>query len=347
MSSGSDDYSPAAAELPLVSAVFLAHNRRDALRQSLRQMTSESGYPANRLEVIVVDNASADGTPEMVRQEFPDVKVVETGGNLGAPGWNAGFAVARGDYVLILDDDAYLEPGGLAEAVRGAQQEDGGLVSFTVVSSEDKSYRFNDEWQTGLLSYWGCAALVKRKALDELGGYDPNIFVWGNELEFTMRLLDRGYSHLYLPGVIAVHMKDPGPVGGVPKARRNFRHWSYTAAKTMTPLDAVAVVSSLLLRVFLGTLAEDRRMIQGVWDVAAGCWVGLKNRAPVRPVVSRTYRQHCWFFSWPWRFLRSPGERWVASRRGEDPEQQRQRRQTLYFAPRRRLYPDGRASLRL
>jgi GT2 family glycosyltransferase len=339
--------SPSHSELPLVSAVFLAHNRRDALRESLRRLTLESAYPADRLEVIVVDNASADGTPTMLREEFPRVKLVETGRNLGAPGWNAGFAVAHGDYVLILDDDAYLEPGGIELAVRAAQQEAASLVSFSVVSSHDMGYRFNDEWNSGLLSYWGCAALVNRATLDALGGYDPNIFVWGNELEFTIRLLDRGHTHLYLPSVVAVHMKEPGPSGGLEKTRRNYRHWSYAAAKLLTPRDAITVLTSLLVRVVLDSLTDDSRTIRAVWDVAAGSVIGLKHRAPVRPVVSHTYREDCWLFASPWRFMRSPRERWQVYRHREGSETQREARRALYFAARSALYPAGRASLKL
>jgi GT2 family glycosyltransferase len=327
--------------------VFLVYNRREALRESMQRMTLESGYPSDRLEVIVVDNASNDGTATMVRAEFPDVRLVETGRNLGAPGWNAGFAVARGDYVLILDDDAYLKPGGIQRAVEAAQQEDAGLVSFTVVSSYDEAYRFNDEWNTGLLSYWGCAALVSRNALDQLGGYDPDIFIWGNELEFTMRLLDRGYAHLYLPDVVAVHMKKPDARFNLAISMRNFRHWSYVAAKLMTLPDAVKVLSSLLLHVVLGTLAVDRRTIRGLPQVITGFGLGLRRRSPVRAVVSRTYREDCRFFAWPWAFLRTPGERWRSYRHGEDPEQQRQRRQTPYFTNRRAMYPVGRGSLKL
>src|SRR5205085_7733890 len=98
----------------------------------------------------------------------------------------------------------------LERAIAAAREYDAGLVSFTIVSSYDESYTFNEEYRTGLLSYWGCAALVKRVALDALGGYDPHIFIWANELEFTMRLLDRGFVHLFLPDVVAVHMKEPG-----------------------------------------------------------------------------------------------------------------------------------------
>jgi GT2 family glycosyltransferase len=336
-------------ELPVVTAVFLAYNRKAQLRESLRRMRSESGYPEHRLELIVVDNASEDGTPEMIRSEYPDVTLVESGSNLGAPGWNAGFAVARGDYVLILDDDAYLRPGALENAVRAARQENAGLVSFTVISSFEETYRFNDEYRTGLLSYWGCAALVSRAALDELGGYDPNIFIWANELEFTMRLLNAGFVHLFLPDVVAVHMKEPDdPTVFKPRnLRNNFRHWGYVAGKLMRPSDAALAVTSLTLQALIEALARDRRVIKGFLPVMAGFADGLRNRQPVRPVVSSTYRKNFRNFDWPWRYWRSPGERWRASRSAESAQTQRERRQAPYFDQRRVFYPEERASLKL
>lgn len=334
--------------LPLVTAVFLAHNRREALRESLRRMRDDSGYPPDRLELIVVDNASDDGTVDMVRYEYPAVTVVETGANLGAPGWNAGFRIARGDYVLILDDDAYLPPGALETAVREAREQDAGLVSFTVVSSHDETYRFNGEYRTGLLSYWGCAALVSRAALEELGGYDPNIFIWGNELEFTMRLLDRGFAHLYLPDVEAVHMKEPeAPVREARKVRHNCRHWGYVAGKLMRPYDAVLTVVSLASWTLVEAAAGDRTSLAGFRPVFGGFASGLRNRHPVRAEVSRTYRRNFHSFGRPWRNLRSPAERWRAWRGAQAAEVQRQRPHAAYFDERPRFYPEGRASLRL
>lgn len=335
-------------ELPSVSAVFLAYNRKDQLRESLRRMLDESGYPAERLEAIVVDNASHDGTAEAIRSEYPAVTVVETGANLGAPGWNAGFKIARGDYVLVLDDDAYLPPGALEKAVRAAQEQDAGLVSFTVVSSYNESYRFTDLYRTGLLSYWGCAALVSRAGLDELGGYDPNIFIWGNELEFTMRLLNKGFLHLYLPNVVAVHMKKPpeDPVRRALGVRYNCRHWGYVAGKLMRPYDAVLTATSLGSWA-LAEAARDRTILKGFLLVFAGLAAGVRNRDPVRPVVSSTYRRNFRSFGWPWRYWRSPAERWRAWRGAESVEVQRARPHAAYFADRRAFYPEGRASLRL
>jgi GT2 family glycosyltransferase len=336
-------------ELPSVTAVFLAYNRKEQLGESLRRMRHESGYPADRLDLIVVDNASSDGTVEMLRAEHPDVTVIESGANLGAPAWNAGFAIARGDYVLILDDDAYMPPGALERAARAAHEEDAGLVSFTIVSSYDENYRFNDSYKTGLLSYWGCAALVSRAALGELGGYDPNIFIWGNELDLTMRLLDRGYTHLHLPDVVAVHMKEPpeNPQWEPRGVRNNSRHWGYVAGKLMRPGDAVLTVSALAMWAVVEGLARDRTMFKGLRPVVAGFVAGVRHRAPVRPVVSSTYRRNFHTFAWPWRYWRTPADRWRAWRGIESADEQRARPRTAWYDERRRFYPVSRASLRL
>jgi GT2 family glycosyltransferase len=337
----------AGVDLPLVSIVFLAYNRKQELRESLRRMIVEGGYPAERLEVIVVDNASDDGAPAMVREEYPHVRLIENEENEGAPGWNAGFRVAAGDYVLILDDDAYLPAGGLEAAVVAAREEHADLVSFIVISSSDESYRFNDEYRTGLLSYWGCAALVSRRALDALGGYDPNIFIWANELEFTMRLLDHGFRHLFLPEVRAVHMKEPTTKFQLQRHRLQSRHAAYIAGKLMRPRDTLAAVANLVAQAVIDVKAEHPSAIRAVPEVIAGLAEGLRHRQPVRPVVSSAYRQNFGSLTVPWSFMRSPRDRWHALRGMESADAQRARRQAPFFEERRRFYPEGRASLQL
>ena len=113
-----DRVSPLAeSDLPSVTIVIVVYNRRDELREVLHRMLSESDYPTDRVDIVVVDNASSDGSAAMVRDEFAQVQLIARGTNIGAPAWNDGFAVARGDYVLILDDDCYLPPDG-----RGSRQ---------------------------------------------------------------------------------------------------------------------------------------------------------------------------------------------------------------------------------
>src|SRR3954451_13295931 len=96
------------ARLPRVTLAILAYNRRDAVCDTLRKMLEDLDYPGE-LEPIVVDNASTDGTHELIAKEFPDVDVIRTERNLGASAWNRALAAGTGDWFLILDDDCYLE----------------------------------------------------------------------------------------------------------------------------------------------------------------------------------------------------------------------------------------------
>jgi GT2 family glycosyltransferase len=208
MNSSHETTDEADGEWPTVTIVFLVYDRRDELRTSLRMMLLESDYDPDKVEVIVVDNASSDDSAAMVEEEFPQVRLIRRTTNRGVSGWNEGFAVARGDYVLALDDDCYLPPDGLRRSIAAAREHDADLVSFKVISTADPEWVFSDAYRTGLFMFWGCAVLVRRQPLQQLEGYDPEIFVWANELEFMIRFLDRGYRHLHLPGVVAQHMKE-------------------------------------------------------------------------------------------------------------------------------------------
>jgi GT2 family glycosyltransferase len=289
---------------PTVTIVYLAYNRRDELRESLRRMLFESDYDSDLVDVIVVDNASSDATAEMVREEFPQVRLIVRDENVGVSGWNDGLAVAQGDYVLALDDDCYLPPGGLRRALVGAKERDADLVSFKVVSSFDTEHVFTEYYRTGLFTFWGCAVLMRRQVVEALGGYDPQIFIWANELEFLLRFFDRGFCHLHLPEVVAVHMKEPGPPGGPFFTRAyciNSRHFAYIAAKLFAPRDAAEAFAALLARNVRDGLRLDRSAIRGVRYTLAGFAKGLRHRAPLRNrELSRFYRRNFETFASPW-----------------------------------------------
>lgn len=293
---------------PTVTIVFLVFNRREQLRTSLQQMLVESDYEAGRVEVVVVDNASADGSAEMVAREFPGVRLVRRRENSGVSGINDGFAVATGEWVLALDDDCYLPPDGLRRAVAAAAEHRADLVSFGVVSSSDPDLRFDRGYRTGLLSFWGCAVLIRREVLDELGGYDPAIFVWANELEFMVRFFDRAFRHLHLPEVVAVHMKADllAPLEYVSSFTylMNSRHYAYVAGKLLRPRDALATLVAVLANIALDAIRLDPRARHGVPAALRGFWGGVRRRRPVRPEVSATYRREFLSFLPPWRVSR-------------------------------------------
>ena len=342
--------------LPTVTIVFLVYNRGEELRTSLKQMLFESDYDPELVDVIVVDNASDDGSADIVEREFPQVRLIRREINCGVSGWNDGFAEARGDYVLALDDDCYLPGDGLRRAVEAAQQHEADLVSVAVRALDNPEYRFNERYRTGLLTFWGCSVLMRRSVLEALGGYDPEIFVWANELEFMLRFFDHGFRHLHLPEVEAVHMKETGShwseYFGIRAYRINARHFAYVAAKLMRPRDAFEAIVALLVGGVRDAVRHNPVAIKAVPESIKGFTHGLRHRSPVSVEVSRAFRMNFHSYASPWWVSRPPAQLLLALPRElmrllrrkpeEDPPPGRD---DQYYAERARYYPAGAATL--
>jgi GT2 family glycosyltransferase len=317
--------------------VFLVFNRREDLRTSLEKMFSSSDY-WGEVDVIVVDNASTDGSADMVRAEFPEVRVIAHERNVGVSGWNIGFAAARGDYILALDDDCYLPPHGLRCAVEAAQAHEADLVSFRVVSTRDPSFAFTDDYPTGLCSFWGCAVLMRRRVIDELGGYDPEIFIWANELEFMMRFFDRGLRHLHLPEIEAQHMKSlaGGKAVGWKPYRIHAGRFGYVAAKRLRRREAFGALMAILAQKVRDGVRMHPWAVTAIPTVLREFVRGFRHREPVsKPELSRFYRHNFVSFANPWWLSRTPGE--LIRRRPKRPER--------FYQRRARFYPDRASTL--
>lgn len=332
---------------PPVSIVFLAYNRQDQLAHSLERVLEHLDYPADRLEVIVVDNASVDGTAAMVSERFPGVGLIRSPVNVGMSAWNAGMTAATGQWRLALDDDCFIDGDALKRAVRAAEAHDADLVSFRVASSELPGFFFNDQYDAGLLAFWGCSALFSRRAIETEPFYDPNIFIWANEMELTMRLLDRGFRHLHLPEVVSVHMKGPNVGFSERGFRLNHRHFAYIAAKLMQPGDAVVALVNLTLHVLGGAMVGDPRKLRALPEIVRGVRCALRVRAPVRAEVSRVYRENAWHFANPVAQLRLPLERLQPRGARAEPVAASAWRNGRWFAQRPQYYPTTSAVLKI
>jgi GT2 family glycosyltransferase len=331
---------------PLVSIVFVSYNRREQLSVSLDQVLNHLDYPGDRLETIVVDNASEDGTVEMLRDDYRQVQLIRNPVNIGASAWNIGMSTARGEWRLILDDDCYITGDALKTAIRNAEMHRADLVSFLVASSEDPGF-FNDGTRSpGLLGFVGCSALFSRRAIETEPFYDPHLFIWGNELELTIRLLDRGLRHLYLPEVVSVHQKAiPAPTLSIRFATINQRHWAYSAGKLLQPGDALVVLARLVLRTLVDAARSDKRLLRTIPTTLAGFVDGLRRRRPVRPAVSSVYRCACVDFSNPLVFLRTPWQRLSGLIDPDRADRARDARRARWNAVAGRYYPPERAVL--
>ncbi|HEX8104365.1 MAG TPA: glycosyltransferase [Solirubrobacteraceae bacterium] len=332
-----------ATDTPEVSVLILAYQRRDEVDNTLTKLRDALEHPQRGIEIIVCDNASTDGTAEMVAERHPGVRVIRSPENIGAPALNLGFAQGRGDWFLILDDDCYIEGDALVRALAAGREHDADLISFAVVSGKDRGYRFDRDYQLGLLGFWGCAFLISRRAYEQVGGYDPEIFIWGNEPELTLRTLNAGFRHLYFPSVVAIHMKAP-PDPGQPTMSRtmNLRHFTHTATKHFPARQLVPALSSLIARGMLGGLARGEVRESAV-ALREGVCSGLRHRAPARPEIAALYQRNFAEFVSPTRF--TGGVRGLLRRGDREAEHEALRR--AFWAERPALYPDAEASLRV
>ncbi len=230
-----------------VSVVIPTYNNALLLVECLASL-NRLRYPAGRLEIIVADNASSDGTGQMLRTRFTDVRRVDTGKNAGfAAACNRGASEASGDYVAFLNDDAIAEPewlnglfAGLDAGGEGAvcaashiRSRDGREVEFSGASSNlfgvgrpRSVWGWPDSIETPgegspLLFASGGAMLVHRHTFLDVGGFDPNFFAYFEDVDLGWRLWALGHRVVYAPGSVVRH------IGGATSSRSGA-HRRYT-----------------------------------------------------------------------------------------------------------------------
>lgn len=188
---------------PLVTVNILSYNRKDELRNTLT-IVYEQDY--KNIEVIVVDNASTDGATEMVEEEFADVKLIKLDKNIGIAGWNKGFEEAKGEYVLVLEDDSY--PGvktiNLAtNCIKNDLQI--GIIYLPVFN--ELFQKFEDEYidKNNPNTFVGCGALLKRELIHKIGMYNDLLFLYEHEIEFSMRVYNADYKIKYCKDAVIYH----------------------------------------------------------------------------------------------------------------------------------------------
>jgi len=196
-------------DLPLISVNILSWNRKPDLAFILTQI-KQANYPPDKLEVIVVDNASADGAPEMVEKDFPEVKLIRRKINNGIGGWNDGFAIARGEYIIVLDDDAYPAPDAYYNIVKFfGQNQRCGILAMGMIhgfNSESAPICFKCAWDdTVALGFSGGTAVIRKKVIEEVDGYDEHLFLGAHELDFAIRVLDGGFEIKHTHKIMCFH----------------------------------------------------------------------------------------------------------------------------------------------
>lgn len=279
---------------PAASVVIVSYNTRTLTLRCLTKLREASQNPAD-VEIILVDNASHDGSADEIAERFPDVKLIRLAENVG---WgravNRGAAISRARYLLLLNPDT--EPVGdvVADLVGFARERPGhGLYTGRTLTGYGADDRYSCWGLPSLWSYFcfatglstafrrwrwanpeglpdydrrsvrevpavsGCLMLVERGLFDELGGFDPQYFLYSEDIDLSARARQLGARPVVYPGAAVVH------VGGASSSSVSQRvmilrgkityvrrHWSPRRAW----LGAAMLVAGVGLRALAGAV---------------------------------------------------------------------------------------------
>lgn len=189
---------------PLVSFLISTHNRRDVLLATLEQI-ERCGLSPDEYEIIVVDNASTDGTAAAISARFGSVRLIHSRRNLGACAKNLGLAEACGQYIVFLDDDSYPTPGSIGRMIEHFEADPRlGAAVFTVNLSDG-----SQECSAYPEVFIGCGTGFRHRALQIAGGLPTDFFMQAEEYHVSLRLLDAGWDIRRFDDLHVTHLKSP------------------------------------------------------------------------------------------------------------------------------------------
>jgi GT2 family glycosyltransferase len=223
-----------------ISVVIVCWNAKDYLKLCLESLASAP--PRRSMEVLVVDNASADDSVEMIETKFPWVKLIKSSENLGfSKGNNVAIRQAQGRYIALINPDVIVLPGCLDTLAGFLDQHPkvgnvGPRVFNPDMTQQSTCRRFPTLWNnfcsaTALATtftksrvlagehMWffshdrtiavdvlvGCFSMIRRETFDTVGLLDENLFMYGDDVDWCRRARNAGWEVVFYPGARAIH----------------------------------------------------------------------------------------------------------------------------------------------
>lgn len=300
--------------LPKVAVVILSWNGQKFLQQFLPSVVATTYTNA---EIIVADNDSTDNSVAYIKEHFPTVRIIETGGNYGfAKGYNVALSQVEADYFVLLNQDVEVTPGWIEPMIELLEaQPQVGAAQPKIRAFHDKgSFEyagaaggFMDHWgfmfcrgrlfdtleedkgqyDTTEPIFWasGAAMFIRAELYTKLGGLDAEFFAHMEEIDLCWRLKNAGYGILYCPDSLVYHVGGGSlPQGNPRKTYLNFRNNLAILAKN---LPAGQLISTIVPRMFMDDAAAFKSLLDGK---PADTWAVVKS--------------HFAFYAWLPRLLR-------------------------------------------
>ena len=274
-----------------ISIIILNWNTRDLLSKcidSLVQHTREL-----EPEIIVVDNASTDGSQAMLKEKYPNIRLITNSHNVGfARGNNQAMQAARGDFFLLWNSDAFATPGAIQSLLQLAEKEPKAAIVGAQLRNPDHSFqashsRFPNLWReflilTGLgrmllghaypslgpedekgpqiVDYVeGACLLVRRQAFQEVGGLDDGFFMYAEEVDWCYTMANRGWQVWYQPEAKVVHLGGASSAG-----RRTYREADLYRSRIRFFRKHYGGRSAQVLKIQIYTLTALKTVVHGL-----------------------------------------------------------------------------------
>lgn len=282
-----------------VSVVVVSYNVRELVCRCLDSI--DAATYGLTVEQVVVDNASTDGSVELIETRHPDVRLIASDRNLGfGAANNLGFRQVRGRFVLLLNPDAELRPGALETLVAFLDRHpDVGVVGprlrfpdgsvqpsrrrfptlATLLIESAAPSRWWDGWPALRRFYvadrpddqtqdvdWlvGAALLIRREALEGIGGFDERFFMYSEELDLARRIRERGWRLVYHPAAEVVHHEGKSSEQNLARRAMLFNESKARYAAKWAGADVGrALRLYLLLNTLYDLAAESAKLILG------------------------------------------------------------------------------------
>ena len=291
------------AKTPKASIVILNWNGYEVTRECLASL-SKIDYP--NCEVVLVDNGSADGSPDRLAAEFTEITVIRNHKNLGFTGGNnVGIRRAleqNADYVLLLNNDTVVAPNFLSELIRAGESDQRvGLLNPKILYFEPSdrlwyaggsfniwkgiaSHRGSRELDRGrydtpeeVTFITGCAFLIKTEVIRKIGLLDECFFYSCEDTDWTIRSLKAGYKALYVPSAVLWHKESMDVKNNAGKAFRDFYNARNCLLLARRHAKAYHWPSFLFRLALLISYRTAGYMIKGEFDRVRALYRGLHH----------------------------------------------------------------------
>lgn len=278
----------------IVSYIILTRNRKKELADALHSIQRQD-YKTK--EIIVIDNASTDGTTETVKDNFPDVKYYRMDKNVGTfAGRNEGIKRAKGDIIIFLDDDAVFENNSETTAVinKFNSKPDYDAIAFKIIDYQSGEvpqgvqhggYPIRGKGiiteESEVSYFFSGGAAFRRRVFYEVGLFPEEYFIDCEEMEFSFRMLEKGMKILFTPQIAVLHRLSQG--GREPRIYYQLRNRVWIVIKYLPFIYAIMHISIWLLYLLWHSIKDGmiNEYIRALTDSVKGIPSILKNRTPL------------------------------------------------------------------